>query len=123
MAKVTSSSKNDEDKYLFPVSNEMKKLSAVNRGHCTLDKREHMPKEMQKLTGRTMSGVTWQEVVMITKCMHMTVGVSMFWGTNASSKNKVELNSHGDTSVVGDSCLIVHDHGRLFEVFGNDARD
>ena len=30
----------------------------------------------------------------------------------ASNKPKVELDSHADTWVVGDNCLVVHDHKR-----------
>ena len=28
------------------------------------------------------------------------------------SKLKVELDSHADTCVIGDNCLVIHDHNR-----------
>ena len=41
----------------------------------------------------------------------------------ASSKPKVELNSHADTLVVGDNCLIIHDHNIPVNVDGYDLKD
>ena len=37
-------------------------------------------------------------------------------------KAKVEFNSHADTCVVGDHCLVVHDHNRSVNVFGYDPK-
>lgn len=33
------------------------------------------------------------------------------------------LDSHGDTSVVNDDCLIIHDHSRPVNVFSHDLND
>ena len=35
-------------------------------------------------------------------------------------ETKIELNSHADTCVVGDHCLILHDHNRPLNVYGYD---
>ena len=41
----------------------------------------------------------------------------------ASSKPKVELDSHADTSVIGDNCLVIHDHNRPDNVYSYDPND
>ena len=41
----------------------------------------------------------------------------------ASSKPKIELDSHVDTCLVGDNCLFVHDHDRPVNVYSYDPRD
>ena len=41
----------------------------------------------------------------------------------ASSKPKEELDSHADTCVVGDNCLVIQDHNRPFYVYSYDAKD
>ena len=41
----------------------------------------------------------------------------------ASSKSKVELDSHADTCVVGDNCFIIHDHNRPVNVYSYDPKD
>ena len=35
----------------------------------------------------------------------------------ASSKPKVELDSHTDTCVVGDNCSVIHNHNKPFNVY------
>ena len=41
----------------------------------------------------------------------------------ASSKTKVELDSHAGTSAVGDNCLVVHNHNRPVNVYSYDPKD
>ena len=41
----------------------------------------------------------------------------------ASSKAKVELDSHADTWVVGDKCLVIHNHSRPVNVYHYDPND
>ena len=41
----------------------------------------------------------------------------------ASSKPKVELDSHTDTCEVGDNCLVIHDHNRPVNVYSYDLKD
>ena len=41
----------------------------------------------------------------------------------ASSKPKVEIDSHADTFVVGDNCLIIYDYNRLVNVYSYDPKD
>ena len=41
----------------------------------------------------------------------------------ASSKPKVELDSHADTCVVGDNCLAIHDQNRTVNVYNYDPKD
>ena len=38
------------------------------------------------------------------------------------SQSKIELDSHSDTCVVGDQCLVVHDHNRPVNVYGRDPK-
>ena len=42
-----------------------------------------------------------------------------FWVAN----QKVELDSHADTCVVGDNCLVFHDHNRPVNVYSYDPKD
>ena len=37
-------------------------------------------------------------------------------------KTKIELDSHADTCVVGDYCLVIHDHKRPVNVFGYNPK-
>ena len=41
----------------------------------------------------------------------------------ASSKPKLELDSHADKCFVGDNCLVIHDNNRLVNVYGYDPKD
>ena len=41
----------------------------------------------------------------------------------ASSKPKVKLNSHEDTCLVGDNCLVIHDHNRPVHVYSHAVKD
>ena len=41
----------------------------------------------------------------------------------ASSKTKIELDSHVDMCVVGDNCLVIHDHNRPIKVYDYDPKD
>ena len=41
----------------------------------------------------------------------------------ASSKPKVELDSHTETCVVGDNCLVIHDHNRPVNVYSYNPED
>ena len=41
----------------------------------------------------------------------------------ASSKLKIELDAHADTCVVGDNCLVIHDHNRSVNVYSYNAKD
>ena len=41
----------------------------------------------------------------------------------ASSKPKVELDSHADMCVVGDNCLVFHDYNRPVNVHKYDLKD
>ena len=41
----------------------------------------------------------------------------------ANSKPKVELDSHADTCVVGDNCLVIHDHNKPVNVYSYDPKD
>ena len=41
----------------------------------------------------------------------------------ASSKPKVELDSHADICVVGDNCLVIHDHNWPVNVYSYDPKD
>ena len=41
----------------------------------------------------------------------------------ASSKPKVELNAHADMCVVGDNCLVIHDHNRPVCFYSYDPKD
>ena len=39
-----------------------------------------------------------------------------------SSKPKVELDSPTDTCVVGENCLVIHDHNRPVNVYSYDPK-
>ena len=39
------------------------------------------------------------------------------------SSKQVELDSHADTWVVGDNCLVIHDHNRPVKVYSYDPKD
>ena len=41
----------------------------------------------------------------------------------ASSKPKVELNLHADSCVVGNNCLVIHDHYRLVNIYSYEPKD
>ena len=41
----------------------------------------------------------------------------------ASTKPKVEFDSHADMCVVGDNCLVLHDHNRPVHVYSYDKKD
>ena len=41
----------------------------------------------------------------------------------ASSKPKIELDSHAETCVVGDNCLVIHNHNRPISVYNYDPKD
>ena len=49
--------------------------------------------------------------------VHLSAQISI-----AVVKTKVELDSHVDTCVVGDHCLIVCDHNRPFNVYGYNPK-
>ena len=40
-----------------------------------------------------------------------------------SGKTKLELGSHADTCVLGDNCLVIHDHNRPVNVYSYDPKD
>ena len=48
-----------------------------------------------------------------------TIHVAVAYASVASSKPKVELDLHADRCVVGDNCLIIHDHERQVNVGDN----
>ena len=52
-----------------------------------------------------------------------TIQVTVAHASVASSKPKVELDSHADTCVVGDNCLVIHDHNRPVNVYSYDPKD
>ena len=41
----------------------------------------------------------------------------------ASSKPKIELDSHANTCLVGDNCLVIHDYNRPVNVYSYDPKD
>ena len=41
----------------------------------------------------------------------------------ASNKPKVELDSHADMWVIGDNCLVIHDHNRPVNIYSYDLKD
>ena len=43
--------------------------------------------------------------------------------SGASSKHKVALDSHEDTYVVGDDCLVIHDHNRPVNMYNENPKD
>ena len=52
-----------------------------------------------------------------------TVQVIVAHASVASSKPKVELDSHADTCVVGDNCVVVHNLNRPVNVYSYDPMD
>ena len=40
-----------------------------------------------------------------------------------SRKSRVELDSHADICVVGDNCLVIHNHNRPENVYSYDSKD
>ena len=43
--------------------------------------------------------------------------------SDASSKPKVELDSHADTCALGDNCLVIHNHKKPVNVYINYHKD
>ena len=41
----------------------------------------------------------------------------------AGSEPEEELDAHEDTCVVGDNCLVIHDHNRLVNICNYDSKD
>ena len=41
----------------------------------------------------------------------------------ATSKLKVELDSYADTCVVGNNCLVIHDHNRPVIIYSYNPKD
>ena len=41
----------------------------------------------------------------------------------ASSRPKVELDSHEDMCVVGDNCLVIYNHNRPVTIYSYDPKD
>ena len=55
---------------------------------------------------------------------HLTiVQVTEVHTSIASSKPKVELDSHADTVIVGDNCSVIHDLNRPVNVYRYDQKD
>ena len=52
-----------------------------------------------------------------------TIQVTVAHASVESSKPKVELDSYADTFVVGDYCLVVHNHNRPVNVYSYDPND
>ena len=52
-----------------------------------------------------------------------TVLVMVAHASVVSSKPKVELDSHADTFVVGNNCLVIHDHNRPVNFYNYDPKD
>ena len=52
-----------------------------------------------------------------------TVCVMVAHASVASSKPKVELDSHADKCAVGDNCFVIHDHNRAVNVYSYDPKD
>ena len=52
-----------------------------------------------------------------------TIQVTVAHASVASSKPKVELDSHADTCVVGDNCLVIHKNNRPVNVYSYDPKD
>ena len=52
-----------------------------------------------------------------------TIQVTITHASVASSKSKVELDSHVDICVLGDKCLVFHDHNRPVNVYSYDPKD
>ena len=52
-----------------------------------------------------------------------TVQVMVAHASVASSKPKVELDSHADMCVVGDNCFVIHNPNRPVNVYSYDPKD
>ena len=52
-----------------------------------------------------------------------TVQIIMAHASVASSKSKVELDSHADMCVVGDNYLVIHDQNGSVNVYSYDPKD
>ena len=52
-----------------------------------------------------------------------TIWIIIAHASVASSKPKVELNSHANTCVVGDNSLIIHDHNKPVNAYSYDSKD
>ena len=52
-----------------------------------------------------------------------TINVTAAHASVVNSKPKEELDSHSDTCVVGDDCLVIHDHNRPVNVYNYDPKD
>ena len=52
-----------------------------------------------------------------------TVQVTGAHASVVSSKHKVELDLHADICVVGDNCLVIHDHNRPVNDYSYDPKD
>ena len=52
-----------------------------------------------------------------------TVQVMVAHTSVASSKPKIELDSHADMCVVGDNCLIIYNQNRPVNVYSYDPKD
>ena len=52
-----------------------------------------------------------------------TICVMVAHASVASSKPKVEIDSHADIHAVGDNCLVIHDHNRQINVYNYNPKD
>ena len=52
-----------------------------------------------------------------------TIQVTVAHASFASSKPKIELDSHADMCVVSDNCLVIHNHNRPVNVYSYDPKD
>ena len=52
-----------------------------------------------------------------------TVHIMVAHASVASSKPKVELDLYADLCVVGDNCLVIHDHDRPVNVYSYDLKN
>ena len=51
-----------------------------------------------------------------------TIQMTVAHALVASSKPKVELDSHADMCVVGHNCLVIHDHNRPVDIYSYDLK-
>ena len=52
-----------------------------------------------------------------------TIHVAVTQASIADTKVKIALDSHADTCIVADNCLVIHDHNRSVNVFSYDPND
>ena len=52
-----------------------------------------------------------------------TIHVMISHASDANSKCKVELVSYADTCVVGENCIVIHDHNWLVHVYSYNPKD